>query len=220
MTGETYGPPAYLAPGYLAPGETYGPPSSLAPNYSGSSGSGNMSTLGMTAQIAGSVIGAVGAFYAAQSQKDQIKSQALNAEHASRMAAISARQAETDALAIMSAGRYEIARMSMAAGQRKAQTRVSAASRGVVGNVGSAAEVQASEDIVKEMDINTINRNTVRAAGQARVRGTNARNQSLLSGVSAGNLRRTAGTIRPGLAFVNSSIASAGQFASQYARRG
>ena len=177
----------------------------------------DLTALGMTASIAGSLIGAVGAAFSAEAQKEQLKSQALNAEFAARMAELDARQADDDAMAILAAGRDEIGRLTLAAGQRKAKLKVSAAARGVVGNVGSAAEVLASEDIVKEQDVNKINANTIRAAGQARVRGVNAQNRSLLAGVSAGNLRRTAGTIRPVVAFSNSSLASAGQFADTYA---
>lgn len=173
-----------------------------------------LSAIGIASQITGSILGAIGAFASAQAQKDQLKGQAMTLEFQQSMANLNARQAEDDAQAILRAGRGEIGRLTLAAGQEKGRARVSAAARGVTVGVGSAAEIEASIDLVKEIDAMTINENSVRAAGQARMQATNSRNQSLLAGVSAGNLRRTAGTINPAQAAGNSMLVSGGRFAA------
>jgi len=64
----------------------------------------------------------------------------------------------------------------------------------------------------------TNNENTVRAAGQARMQATNESNRSLLAGVSAGNLRRTARSVSPGLAYHTNAVANGGAFSQSLAR--
>lgn len=178
-----------------------------------------ISNIGLIAQATGSFMSMVGAYYGAEAQKQTLESQALSQEFQGFMSQLNARQAEQNAQAILRAGRGEIGRLTLAAGQEKSRKKVSAAARGVELGIGSASEVLASEDIAKEIDAMTINRNTVRAAGQARMQRVNASNRSLLSGVSAGNLRRTAGSISSGLAAHTEAVAGFGQFANAYARR-
>lgn len=178
-----------------------------------------ISNIGLIAQATGSFMSMVGSYYSAEAQKQTLEGQALSAEFQGFMSQLNARQAEENAQAILRAGRGEIGRLTLAAGQEKARKKVSAAARGVDVGVGSASEVLASEDIVKEIDAMTINRNTVRAAGQARMQRVNESNRSLLSGVSAGNLRRTGRSINSGLAAHNAAVAGFGQFAGSYARR-
>lgn len=192
-------------------------PSGFWDNSGGGAGGGGgaqISAVGAYGQIAGALMSAVGGYFSALAKKDQLKSQALSAEFQAFMSQMNARQAEEDAQAILAAGRSQIGMATMQRGQEKSRRKVSAAARGVVGNVGSAAEVLATEDLMKEIEAMTINQNTVRAAGQARMQGVNYGNQSLLSGVSAGNLRRTAGSISPGLAASTSLGNSARSFIS------
>ena len=217
---ELYGTNNISEPGRVAAQQRLdgffgGVPTQGAPDVTAGS---TLTTIGLAAQITGGFMDAIGGFFAAQAQKDVLKSQALSAEFQASMANLNARQAEIDAQSILAAGRQQVGQLTMQRGQEKSSKKVSAAARGVVGNVGSAAEIMATEDLVKEIDAMTINRNTVRAAGQARMQATNQRNQSLLAGVSAGNLRRTAGSISPAAAFNSASMAGAGRFAASYAR--
>lgn len=185
-----------------------------APVGSGGAGAGQgLGTLGMTAQVTGGFLQAVGSYFAAEAAKGDSKSAAMSADHAARMADLNARQAELDAQAIVRAGRQQSALLTLRAGQERSRRKVSAAARGVVGNVGSAAELLASEDLSREIDRTVIRTNTVRAANAARTQSVNYQNQALLGRASAGNLRASARTINPLLAGVTSSLASAGRFA-------
>lgn len=157
--------------------------------------------------------GAVGVYAQVLAGKDQLKSQEISLKHKQFMSVLNARQAADDANNIRRAGRLEIARMTMAAGQRKSSLKTSAAARGVDGSSGSAAEILASEDIIKEIDMMTINQNTVRAAGQAMTQSTNYSNQGLMAGVSAGNLRRTSRSMNEYVAGATSAVNSVGQYA-------
>lgn len=171
---------------------------------------------GLGLAITGALVGAVGSFYAAKSQQYQLRSQALSLEFEQSLANLNARQAELDAHDILRAGQQEAGRVTLRAGLARGSTRASQSARGIVGGVGSAAEVVASGDLVKELDVHTINSNAVRAAGQARIRAVNARNRASLLGVSARNIRGTAGTINPGVAAFTSLLGSGASIGSQF----
>lgn len=196
--------------------------SSALPSYlqrpsDGGAGFGEtLTTLGLSAQITGGFLNAIGAGFAAMAQKEQQKSQALSADLQQSMANRNARQAEVDAQAILVAGREAVGQLTAQRGQERASMKVGAAARGVTGS--SVEEMLASQDIIKEIDAMTINRNTVRAAGQARMQAVNSRNEGLMAGVSAGNLRRTARSINPLVAFNSAAMQGAGQLAVSYAR--
>lgn len=168
-------------------------------------------------QVSGALMGAIGAFYAADSAKHQLKSQALAAEFEQSMSAINARNAEADAQSVLEAGAQEIAQVTAQYGQEKAALQASTASRGVVSGVGSAAELAASVELAKQVDALTINKNRVRAAGQARMRAADMRSRGLLAGTSANNLRSSAGSINPYLAGSGSLLSAAGNVAATYA---
>ena len=53
---------------------------------------------------------------------------------------------------------------------------------------GSTAEEVATTDLMKEIDSNTINANTVRSAWAARTQSVNYANQSLTAGVTANSI--------------------------------
>jgi hypothetical protein len=83
--------------------------------------------------------------------------------------------------------------VTLQAGQEKSALRAATGGSGTVVGAGSAAEVQASIDLVKEMDVRAIRVNAAGAAGAARTRAVNHLNTALLGRVSARNLRRGAG---------------------------
>lgn len=169
--------------------------------------------------VAGLVTQAIGSFYAAESQKFQLKSQALSLDFEQSIANINARAAEADAVAIFAAGRRRRAQIGLRFGQVKATTRVSAAARGIQAGVGSAAEVATSVELASAVDALTIDANTFRAVSAARRRAIDFRNQALLTGVSARNVRESGRSISPELQAFTTLLGGAGEVASGIAQR-
>lgn len=189
-----------------------------APTTGANTGSATMlSNVGGVLAIAGAINGAIGSYYAAQNQKYQLDSQASSMQFQSSMSQINARQAEFTAQNILLAGERQIGQLTMRAGKIKSATRAAMAANGVVLNEGSAAEVQGTQDLMKEIDTLTINSNTVRAAEAARTQKVNYQNQSLMQGVSANNLTTSSNTISPGLAASTSLLGSAASVANTWA---
>lgn len=167
--------------------------------------------------IFGAVNSAVGSFYAAKTAQYQAKSQALNMQFQSDMAKSNARQAEYQAQQILFAGERQVGQYTMRAGQAKASAQASLAARGIQAGVGSAKEVIASMDIMKETDALTINANTVRAAEAARTQKQNYLTQASMAGVSAENMLASAQTISPGMAGFTSLLGSASSIGQNWA---
>lgn len=174
------------------------------------------SHLGALSAIFGGITSAVGTYYAAKSAQSQLKSQSMNFQFQSDMAAINARSAENDAQSILEAGKTQVQQYTLRAGQEKAATTASTAARGVTLGVGSAREIAASQDIVKDMDVMTINSNATRAAFAQRTRATNYKNESLLDNVSSQNATRSAASINPKGSAFTSLLGSASSIASQW----
>lgn len=176
-------------------------------------------TAGGWLQAGGAVVSAIGAFFDADARKNELKSQALSLEHQSAISAINARIAEFDAQQTELAGRDQAAQVAMQYAQAKGAHRASAGARGVVGGVGSSAEVGASIDLAAELDRLTINTDTALAAGQRRMKAVGQRNQGLLARTSATNLRGSASSIYPALAAGGTLLQAGGQFAMSQERR-
>lgn len=172
---------------------------------------------GMVMGAFGAVNSAIGSYYAAQSQQNQLKMQAQNLRFQAQMSALNARQAEFAAQQATMAGQQAIGRYTMAAGQQKAGARASLAARGIQAGVGSAAEIMASMDLVKEVDRLTMNANLVRQAEAIRMQGVNYMTQGVMQGTSANNVMATAGTISPGLASFSSMLGSAASIGGTWA---
>ncbi len=212
MTHEGITPPLLGDPNQFA--APIGPPAAGA--------AGDLSALeagGGVLQIAGVVVQAVGAFYAAESQKYQLKSNALTLEFESSIASINARAAEADVAAIFEAGRRRRAAVTLRFGQIKARQRVSTAGRGIQAGVGSAAEVATSIELATTVDAYAIDANTFRAVQAGRRRALDLRNRALLTGVSARNVREAGRGISPGLAAATSLLGGAADTAQSFARR-
>lgn len=168
-------------------------------------------------QIFGALSGAVGSFFAAQSAKDDAKSQAIDQDHAGKMSDINARIAQADAAAILEAGREEADLASLEYAQASATERTQQATSGFVGGQGSGAEVLASIELAKRIELRTINKNTVRAATQRRLQGIDESNRGTAARASAQNLRRAAGAIQPGAAAATSLLNSGSSLVGRYA---
>lgn len=177
----------------------------------------NWGAAGAILGIASVLQGAVGSFYQAKNEQYQLKSQESSMRFQQTMANINARAAEQQAQAILEAGEQQIGQYTMQAGQQKAAAQASLAARGVQAGVGSAAETMATADIVKEIDVITINANTVRAAEAQRMQRVNILNEGAMAGVSASNLRAMRRSINPYVGASASLLGSAGRVASMYA---
>ena len=166
--------------------------------------------------LAGAAVSAVGAFYAVDSQRYNLRTRALNLDFQGSMSNLNAELAEREAAFMVRAARQQRGGLTLRFGQIEARARVEQAGAGVQAGVGSAAEVQASIAATKEIEALTVDINAMRAVHGARLRSVNARNLALLSRVSAHNVRSFAGNLSPGLALATSLLGSAGPVASQF----
>jgi hypothetical protein len=184
----------------------------------GSTSYQGLSDFGIWTSIAGSALSAIGNYYAVKSQQNALESQALSLQHQSFMSTLNARAAEEDAQAIIEAGKTEASNISAAYGQAKAEQRATTAGRGIK-QEGSAAEVAASIEYAKQVDVYQVNSNAVRAAAAARAQAVNAQSEARLANVSAANVRGTAGSLNPYLAAGTSLLESAGGISQQWLAR-
>jgi hypothetical protein len=172
--------------------------------------------LSMLTTILGGINSAIGSYEQAKSSQYQMKSQAVNMQYQSDMAAINARQSEYQAESDIKAGQSQIFNYTMQAGQQKSAAVANMAARGLRGGVGTTADVAGSMDIVKDVNVYNINSNAVRAASAARVQSTNYTNQANLDSVSAANMNRSASSVSPFSAGLSSLLTSASSVASQW----
>jgi len=124
-------------------------------------------------QAGGAASSAIGSYYSARTQ-----------QHQGRMARINARVAELGAESAMMQGAAQVAQLTREAGQLKARQRVSMAANGIDMGVGSAAEILASTDLMKELDAQALKANAIRTAWGYRTEGANMSARSALSSVS------------------------------------
>lgn len=205
------GPTLIGGQSYAVPGVPAGP--SFASQFAEA-----MTVAGPIAGIFGSITGAIGSFYAAQSQQNQLKMQAQNQRFAAEMGRINQRAAEFTAGQIGREGAERFGQYSMRAGQARASAQAALAARGAVLGAGSAKEIIGSMDLMKEIDRLNINAATVREQEAARLRAFNIGVGATMSDISAQNLQATAGTIYPGLALGTSLLGSATDIATTWAR--
>lgn len=194
----------------------------LLASGSGAAGAGGfggmMGTMAPWLMAAGAIQGAIGSYYSAKSQQYQLRSQASSLRFQSAMSDINARAAEFEAQSLSRAGQRQIGLYTQRAGQIRGATRASLAARGGVLGEGSNVELQASQDLAKEIDVLAINANTVRAVAAARTQVVNLQNQALLQRVSAEGAEGSARTINPYLAAFGSLLGSASTVAPVFYR--
>lgn len=167
-----------------------------------SGSSGGFGNAAMALQIGGMFSNMIGSFFAADTQKYQLKTQAIIAD-------TNARIAEMGAESALMQGNYEIGALTMKAGQLKSSQRAALAANGVDLGVGNAAETLASTEIMKEIDKNTATANAIRSAWGYRMQGTNFKNEALAA-------RNTAGAISPWMAAGSSLLGGASNVASNW----
>lgn len=177
-----------------------------------------MTVVGPLMSIFGAATSAIGSFYAVQSQQNQLKMQAQNQRFAAEMGRINQQQARFVAGEIGREGQRVSGRYTMQAGQARAAARAGLAARGAALGEGSAREILASMDVVKEIDRLTINSATVRQQEEAKMRAFNLGVGATMADVSAMNLQGMAGSLSPGLGLATSLLGSAAQIGGSWAR--
>lgn len=139
---------------------------------------GQMATASMIGQIGGAATSAVGSYFGAATQKENLRAQAAMAE-------VNARIAEMGAQSALRSGQYEVGRLTLQAGQLKGRQRAALAGSGVVMGEGSAREVQASTDVMKDIDKNALLANAVSQAWGQRMQGVNYQNEAIYARANA-----------------------------------
>lgn len=164
-----------------------------------------MSALGVGSllfQFGGMASSAIGSYYSSATQKINLQTQAALAESNARIAEIGAQSA-------LFQGQQQVGALTLKAGQLKSKQRAAMAANGISLSEGSAVELQASTDIMKEIDANTLNANAVRSAWERRTQAVNYQNEALTS-------RASASGISPGGSMYSSLLGSAGSVASSW----
>lgn len=182
------------------------------------SGLSGLEGFGSVIGIAGMVASAIGSFYEAKSRQYVAESEALSMDFRRSMADINARAAEMDARAILEAGRHERVLSGLRYGAVRGAQEAGLAARGVEGGLGSAAEILATTAFARDADAYAIDVGAARGAAAARRQATDFRTTSLLSGMSAANLRLFGRSISPFSAGATSLIRGGGQVASAFGR--
>lgn len=108
-----------------------------------------------------------------------------NAAAISTVGDFNQRIAELAAQSSLAAGQQQIAAQTLKAGQVKGAQRAAMAANGIDLGEGSAAEVQVSTDMMKELDTNTLQANAVRTAWGYRAEGLNAQLQAQTQALNA-----------------------------------
>lgn len=177
---------------------------------------GQASQLGGVFAVAGAVQGAIGSYFNAKSQALQLESQSSSLAFQADMSRLNAVQAEFTAQQIMRAGNLKQGQVSLRAGKIKSAQRASMAARGIDLGVGSAVETIATTDLMKEIDMLTVNSETVRSAEAARIQRQNYMTQAAIQDVSAENVMASSRSISPTLAASTSLLGGASSVASAW----
>lgn len=171
--------------------------------------------IGEGAQGFGAILQMVSSYYQAAAQKGALRSAAMSAEFDASIASINARAAEREANSIMLAGQQQQAIVSARYGQQRGSFIAQTGARGVR-QTGSAAEIRASIQAAKELDLLALRQGTAAAAESSRSRAVDQQNRALLARTSAGNIRRTAGSIKPWESVLSSLVGSSGTLAQSW----
>lgn len=130
------------------------------------------------------------------------------AQAQANIARINAQMMEFQAQQRLKANTKEQLQLTMKAGKVKSSQRAALAANGIAVGEGSAAELQASTDIVKEIDSNQLRENAYRDAWGLRLQGVNYEGQAL---------SYEATKTSPGLSFGTTLLQGASQVATNYA---
>ena len=157
----------------------------------------NLGKFGVISQGFGVVGSVIGAYSAAQTEKYKTKSLALSLQHKKDMALFNQRMKESQAQHINSAYNLKLMMLGLKQGSAKSAGVVSIASRGGVRGVGSNLNVMVGNDLLANIDKNTMNTNKVRAVQNKKLEGVGLGIQGSMYGMSASNMFSTASQINP-----------------------
>jgi len=141
----------------------------------------NLAQTSLYTGIAGAFSSMIGGYFGAQTQKISLDLQ-------SDISAINARIAELSAQSALDAGKVEAAQTTLKYGAVKSSQRAALAANGVDLGVGNAVEIQASTDLMKEIDRNTIKSNAIRAAIGYRTQSASYQADSMMKSASASGI--------------------------------
>ena len=161
-----------------------------------------LAQLSMVGQIGGMATSAIGSYFSAGAQKAALQGQAAIADTNARIAELGAQSA-------LNQGQQQVGALTRRAGQLKGTQRATMAANGIDLGEGNAAEIQASTDIMKEIDKNTVEANAVRSAWGYRTQAVNFQNEALMK-------RAGADSISPMSAMATSLLGSAGGVAGSW----
>ena len=141
----------------------------------------------LIAQGTSNTIQAFGSFGITRHQNAIAQSQA-------NIARLNAQMMEWQAQSRLHANTKDQVRLTMQAGQTKASQRAALAANGIAVGEGSAAELQASTDIIKEIDSNQLTANARREAWGMRMQAAQYEGQALMAEAQKKNKWLTFGT--------------------------
>lgn len=174
-------------------------------------------TAGIGLMVVGTAQQAVAAYYAAKNQKRQLKFQANELKFQQYMTSVNARRAEMEAMDRLRAGQVQAMQQTLQAGQVKAAQTVGLAASGVEAGSGTIQDILNSTDFMKEVDKATIDSNTARAVGAARMQAGDLRAQGAILGGQAGMLMAARRAVSPWPAISTMLVGAAGQYAGMQA---
>jgi len=181
---------------------------------SGWSDLSKLGKFGVITQGFGTIGQGIGSFYAASAEKYRTKSLALSLEHKKDMALFNQRMKERMAWHLNDVFNRRLQILGLKQGDLKSKNIVSIAARGGVRGVGSNLNAMVSNDVLAEIDRNTMNSNKVRAVESKRLEGVGLGIQASMYGVSASNAFATASNISPFMNMSSSLLTGAGNFVS------
>ena len=152
---------------------------------------------GIISQGFGVLGGIIAADSAASAEKYKTKSLALSLQHKKDMALFNQRMKDSQAQHINRAYNLKLMMLGLKQGSAKSAGVVSIASRGGVRGVGSNLNVMVGNDLLANIDKNTMNTNKVRAVQNKKLEGVGLGIQGSMYGMSASNMFSTASQINP-----------------------
>lgn len=167
-------------------------------------------------QIGGAATSAIGGYFGAATQQANLRGSAAMADANARIATVNARTAELGAQSVLQQGQQQIGALTLKAGQLKGTQRTALAANGVDLGEGNAAEILASADFMKEIDVNTLTANAIRSAWGYRTQGLNAQTQAMNFTNQANAARAERKAISPLAVTGTSLLGSAGSVASSW----
>ena len=157
----------------------------------------NLGKFGVISQGFGVLGGIIAAGSAAATEKYKTKSLALSLEHKKDMALFNQGMKDSQAHHINRAYNLKLMMLGLKQGSAKSAGVVSIASRGGVRGVGSNLNVMVGNDVLAQIDKNTMNSNKVRAVENKRLEGVGLGIQGSMYGMSASNMFSSASQINP-----------------------